>query len=147
MLFLPLLDRSWHLPAWPRIASERLASTGLIIAAAAILAWKPTETPFALATLALAALPEEWFFRAYFMSRLGQTFPANIVASLLFCLLHGLTRDWITAGLVFAPSLFYGWLYQRTQDLPLLILLHALSNLVYAVFLAEFVTGFIGNLR
>jgi membrane protease YdiL (CAAX protease family) len=73
---------------------------------------------FALATLFLAALPEEWYFRAYFMTRLGNGLQANVVASILFSLMHGLTRGWTTAALVLLPSLLYGWLYQRTRDLP-----------------------------
>ena len=147
MLFLPLLDRQWRIPALPRFRSHILAWGGLLIAGIAFLVWRPAETPFALSTLVTAALPEEWFFRAYFMSRLGDGVRYNVVASLLFSLLHGLTRGWITASLVFVPSLFYGWLYQRTRDLPLLTLVHALSNLVYAMLLAQFVTTFMGNLR
>ena len=147
MLFLPLFDHGWHIPALPRKRYQHLTWAGILVAAVAILAWRPSEIPFALSTLAVAALPEEWFFRAYFMTRLGKGLQANIVASLLFCLLHGLTRDWTIAVLVFAPSLFYGWLYQRTRDLPLLTLVHALSNLVYAVFLSQFVATFIENLR
>jgi membrane protease YdiL (CAAX protease family) len=147
MLFLPLFDHGWRIPALPRSLTHYLAWAGLFAAGIAILAWRPSETPFALTTLVTAALPEEWFFRAYFMSRLGGGMRSNVLASLLFSLLHGLTRGWIAAALVFAPSLFYGWLYQRTRDFPLLTLVHALSNLVYAVFLAQFVATFIGNLR
>ena len=147
MLFLPLFDGGWRFPALPRSRYHYLAWAGILIAVFAILAWRPSEANFALATLLTAALPEEWFFRAYFMTRLGQGIRANVLASLLFCLLHGLTRGWITAAMVFAPSLFYGWLYQRTRDIPLLTLVHTLSNLVYAVFLAEFVTALIDNLR
>ena len=147
MLFFPLFDHGWHIPSLPRSLRHRLAWVGLSIVALAILIWRPSEAPFALSTLAMAALPEEWFFRAYFMSQLGQGPRANVLASLLFSLMHGLTRGWVTAGLVFAPSLFYGWLYQRARDLPLLTLVHAVSNLVYAAFLAEFIASFIGHLR
>lgn len=147
MLFLPLFDGDWQIPTLPRFRHQYFTWSVLLITAVVILAWRPSETPFALATFMMAALPEEWFFRAYFMMRLGQGIRANIVTSLLFSLLHGLTWGWITACLVFAPSLFYGWLYQRTRDLPLLMLVHALSNMLYAVFFAEFVTTLIGNLR
>lgn len=147
MLFLPLFDRDWRIPALPRSRYHYLGWTGLSVVAAAILVWRPSASAFALSTLATAALPEEWFFRAYFMERMGRGIRANVLASLLFCLLHGLTRGWTAAALVLAPSLFYGWLYQRTRDVPLLALAHALSNLVYAVFLAEFVARLIDNLR
>ena len=92
---------------------------------------------FALTALLLAALPEEWFFRAYFMMRVGGDIRANLVTSVVFSLLHGLTWGWVTALLVFVPSLFYGWLYRKTRDLVLLVLAHLLSNLVYVMFLRE----------
>jgi membrane protease YdiL (CAAX protease family) len=152
-----------------------------LISGIALMVWRPSETPFALATFVMAAIPEEWFFRAYFMTRLQTawlehvahmersgarrniTTPGfhfipsglhaltpwlpNVAASLLFSLMHGLTRGWITAALVFVPSLFYGWLYQRTRDLPLLVLVHGLSNIVYALFLAGFVATWVPDLR
>lgn len=179
MLFLPLLDRGWRVPALPRSRSHHLTWAGLLLAGIVLLAWRPSEIPFAVTTLLMAAIPEEWFFRAYFMARLqtdcveqvtrmersitrGTTstpgfhfippglhrlvlwFP-NVAASLLFSLLHSLTRDWTTALLVFIPSLFYGWLYQRTRDLPVLVLVHALSNLVFVMFFARPIADFMGN--
>lgn len=80
------------------------------------------------------------------MGRLGAGWRANAMASLLFSLLHGLTRDWATALLVFVPSLFYGWLYQRSRDLPLLVLAHTMSNLVFVLFLVQPMTTWLGNL-
>jgi membrane protease YdiL (CAAX protease family) len=136
MLFLPLLDRDWRVPALTRSRSHLLAWAGLLICGVVLLAWRPQHMNFALATLLTAAIPEEWFFRAYFMARLGQGNGANVITSLLFSLVHGLTRGWTAAALVFLPSLFYGWLYQRTRDLPLLVLVHTLSNLIYILFLA-----------
>jgi membrane protease YdiL (CAAX protease family) len=41
---------------------------------------------------------------------------------------------------VLGPSLAYGWPYQRTRDLPLIVLLHALSNLVFVMFLSRYFT-------
>jgi membrane protease YdiL (CAAX protease family) len=147
MLFLPLLDRHWRIPPLPRSRSHHLAWAGLFLSGIALLAWRPSEIPFAIFTLVMAALPEEWFFRAYFMTRLGKGIRANVIASVLFSLMHGLTRGWAVALLVLAPSLFYGWLYQRLRDLPLLVLIHALSNLVYALFLAGFVATWVPDLR
>lgn len=137
MLFLPLLDRAWRIPSPPRFISHYLAWAAVSIAAIVLLVWQPSSLSFAQSALLTAALPEEWFFRGYFLARLSEGFRANIITSLLFSLVHGLSRDWITALLVFAPSVFYGWLYLRTRDLPLLVLVHALSNLVFAMFLAE----------
>lgn len=147
MLFLPLPDRAWRIPALPFAPSHYLAWTALLIAAGGMLLWQPSFAPFGLSTFLTAALPEEWFFRAYFMSRQGNGLRANATASALFGLMHGLTRGWVTAILVFWPSLFYGWLYQRTRDLPLLILAHTLSNLVFAMFLTQFFGDFMGNSR
>ena len=145
MLFLPLLDRAWKLPDLPRDKQRWAVSTGLILTGVALLAWKPEHLSFGLATLFLAALPEEWFFRAYFMTRVGQGWRANLAASLLFSLLHGLTQGWPAAIRVFAPSLFFGWLYQRTGDLVLLILVHALSNLLFVMFLAGYLEEIYGK--
>ncbi len=145
MLFLPLADRGWALPAAPRDRRHVIAWASLATVGIGLLLWRPAHLGFALATLLLAALPEEWFFRAYFMSRLGKGIRANAIASVLFCLMHGLTRGWTAAVLVFVPSLFYGWLYQRTRDLPLLVLVHALSNLVFVMFFSHFLADFMGN--
>jgi membrane protease YdiL (CAAX protease family) len=147
LLFLPLADRDWRLPALPLAAPHYLAWACLAIIATSLLAWQPSYLGYAATTLMFAAFPEEWFFRAYFMQRLGNGFAANLTTSCLFALLHGLSRDWITGLLVFIPSLLYGWLYQRTKDLPLLVLAHALSNLVFALFLAQPLTAWLSNLR
>ncbi len=95
----------------------------------------------------MAALPEEWFFRGYFIARLGKGIQANAITSVLFSLIHGLTQGWTVAVLVFVPSLFYGWLYQRTRDLPLIVLAHALSNLIYVLLLAGYVATWVPDLR
>ncbi len=148
MLFLPLFDRKWGLPTFlPAHRGNLLASSGLTLAIGGLLIWQPQSWPYALSTLFLAALPEEWFFRAYFMTQMGNGIRANLATSVLFSLVHGLARDWTTAVLVFVPSLAYGWLYQRTRDLPLLVMVHASSNLIYTVFLAEFIAAFLANLR
>lgn len=142
-----MLDRGWKIPTLPRSRIHYLAWVGLLLTSIVLLAWRPSEVPFALTTLLMAAIPEEWFFRAYFMTRLGKGIRANVFASLLFSLMHGLTRGWAAAVLVFLPSLFYGWLYQRTRDLPLLVLVHALSNLLYVLFLAGLVATWAPDLR
>jgi len=145
MLFLPLADRHWQLPALPRTWPHYLSWTVLSLLITLLVVWQPHTANFVLGNLLLAALPEEWFFRAYFMQRIGTGWHANLAASLLFSLIHGLSRDWTTALLVFAPSLFYGWLFQRSRDLPLVTLAHALSNLVFMLFLARYVAEFWGK--
>ena len=138
MLFLPLLDRSWHLPKPLTQRRYLLISLALIVAALAMLAWWPSLHSYAITTLLLAALPEEWFFRGYFMTRLGGDTRANLISSIFFSLMHGLTRGWLIAPQVFLPSLLFGWVFQRSRDLPLVILLHAFSNLMYAIVVAQF---------
>jgi membrane protease YdiL (CAAX protease family) len=140
MLFLPLADNGWTLPAAPRDWRHVIAWTSLATISTGLLLWQPAHLEFALATLLLAALPEEWFFRAYFMMRLGEGWRANLITSLFFSITHGFSHQWATAVLVLIPSLFYGWLYQRTRDLPLLILVHGLSNLLYVLFVAQLLT-------
>lgn len=147
LLFLPLADRDWRLPALPHAVPHYLSWAGLLFTMTALLTWWPSYLAYSVITLIATALPEEWFFRAYFMIRQGNGFTANLVTSSFFSLLHGLSRDWITALLVFIPSLLYGWLYQRTKDLPLLILVHTLSNLVFVLFLARPLTTWLGILR
>lgn len=141
MLALPLCDKNWRPPALPRNRRHLLAWTVLIAVGAALVLWQTAHAEFAVATLLTAALPEEWFFRAYFLASAGTGFRANVITSLVFSLIHGLARDPLTGVLVFFPSMFYGWLYQRTRDLPLLVLVHALSNLVFVMFLADWVSG------
>lgn len=136
MLFYPLLDRQWRPPGLPGQFRNGAAWGLLILAAATLFAWKPAYLEPGLSTLFTAALPEEWFFRAYFMTSVGSGFSANLIASIVFSTLHGLARGWPIAALVFVPSLFYGWLYQRTRDLPLLVLVHTLSNIVFMIFIA-----------
>ena len=137
LLFLPLLDRRWRPPTIPRHPYSIVASLIILVIGVCLVVTHPDHMNFALAALLWAALPEEWFFRAYFMERVGQGWRANLIASLLFSLLHGLTRGWAIAVQVFVPSLCYGWLYQRTRDFPLLVLVHALSNLVFSLYLAQ----------
>lgn len=140
MLFLPLSDRRWALPVVRPEPRLIIAWICLVTAVAGILLWQPARLNYVLATLLLAALPEEWFFRAYFMTRLGAGWQANLITSLLFSAVHGFSRHWTIAALVFLPSLFYGWLYQRTRDLPLLVLVHGLSNLLYVLFVEQLLT-------
>lgn len=146
MLFLPLLDHGWHPPVFPSRPANLITSACLTFTAIALLVWQPQAIQYTLSTLVLAALPEEWFFRAYLMTRIGDRWRANLSASLLFSVMHGLTQNWATAAMVLAPSLFYGWLYQRSRDLPLLVLAHALSNLVFMLFFAQAIATWLGYL-
>ncbi len=133
MLFYPLIDRQWRPPTmlsapWHKYKWGFYAALALVCA---LFILRISALRLFIPTFLLTALPEEWFFRGYFMARLGMGWRANLFASLLFATLHGLTHGWITTALVFLPSLAYGWLYQRTRDLSLVVLTHAVSNLIY----------------
>ena len=90
----------------------------------------------------VAALPEEWFFRAYLQKRLGNHIAAILIVSLLFSLMHFITQSSAIAWLVFVPSIFFGWVYKKTDDLILVVLLHALSNLLYYIYLQSYFVAF-----
>ena len=147
MLFVPLMDRHWSPPLLPRARRNFIYWAVLVAITALLLIWQPGQARFALGTLLLAAVPEEWFFRGYFMTRVGRGWRANLVTSLLFSLIHGLIYGWVAAVQVFLPSLFYGWLYQRTKDLPLLILVHALSNVIFVMFIGHFLAAWTSVVR
>jgi len=161
MLFLPLFDRTWSLPRLNINKSKLFLWLMLLVAGLTLVALNSDYANYAVSTVLFAALPEEWFFRAYFMQRLGQILrgtqclfikqkimggkipgylPANILTSTLFASLHMPTQGWVGLS-VFFPSLFYGWVYQKTRDLILVILLHALSNIIFIIYLAEHMQG------
>ena len=176
MLFLPFLDILWikiqliqcrmnnapsstPLLEKSRYFKKHLPSIVIALTGLATLAANPDYKTYALATLLLTALPEEWFFRAYFMTHLETFFKsnrstlqlaliktlqsrpelsANGLTSALFALLHTPTQGWF--GLtIFFPSLFFGWVYQKTGDLILVILLHTLLNIIFIVYLSHFI--------
>lgn len=149
MLFLPLADKnifrinyklkkySFYLWALP---------LGLIVA---LLLFEPSKQATIIGIIFLTALPEEWFFRAYFQRRLhlliannnlnlrlSAGMSANIITSLFFTLLH-IPIQGITALGIFIPSLILGWLYQLKQDIIVVILTHALFNLFFIIFIQE----------
>ena len=144
MLFLPLFDKGWQLNP-SQITKHRLTLLSLCcIAVFVLIGLNPDYASMALMTFFIAALPEEWFFRAYFMIRIEKIglrpYQANIITSLFFALLHLPVQGWF--GLtVFIPSLIYGYIYQRSRDIVLVILLHAISNIVYFVYLQDLLAG------
>jgi hypothetical protein len=94
-----------------------------------------------VAQLLMVALPEEFFYRGYLLTRLDAIFPirvfwgipiswGNIITSLLFALTH-FVIGWSPHRLaVFFPSLIFGILKQRTQSLLAPILFHASANVL-----------------
>ena len=138
MLLLPFVDRAWSLPECHISKTKLISWLICILPGLVLVTFKPDYANIALATLLLTALPEEWFFRAYFMIHIEKTrlrpYQANIITSLFFTLLHLPTQGWF--GLtVFVPSLIYGWIFQKSKDIVLVILLHALSNIIFFIYL------------
>ena len=138
MLFGPLCDPYWSPPSLRNHGAPLGWALALALSGIAIVAIPGTNADFAISSVFTVALPEEWFFRGYFMERIGKGWMANVVASVMFATLHGITRGPDFALKVFGPSLAFGWIYQRTRYLPLVIMVHGFSNLVYHVYLARF---------
>ena len=111
--------------------SSALALACLPVAAALAL-W--LISPLAL-LLVFAPLVEEWVFRVglqeALLRRVKPAFVANLVATLAFVVLHGLTRSWWLAAWVVLPSLVLGALYQRSRRAWPVVLAHAAMNLVW----------------
>ena len=134
-----------------------LLSTAL---AGLILVWlHPQHAATALSIVLFTALPEEWFFRRYFMqsvealilkyfssSPCHNALIANITTSLIFSLNHIPTQG-LTGLLIIFPSLLLGWLYQKYQSLTLVILLHALMNSIFFIYIKNHIDGILNWLQ
>ena len=141
MLFLPFIDAHWKCTDIKYTTSALLQWTvpGLLII---ILLWMDRSyTAIFLNMLLLTALPEEWFFRGYLQKQLGNSFKANFAATVLFSLLHLITRGPVVALLVALPSLAFGYVYSRQKDIVLVVLLHAVSNMIYIIYLEHSVVA------
>ena len=167
LLFLPLLDH--HFRQGPRLAlcpPTILQLLTLCLIALLLLSRGTGLTgdrlSLILAIILLTALPEEWFFRAYFQQTLqtiltrqagigrlplpvdnmAAAWIANIITSTLFAILH-VPLQGVMGLSVFLPSLFFGWLYQQKNDIILVILVHALFNLFYIIILHPAMQGLV----
>ena len=141
-LLLPFVDVQWSMPQI-HLARQSLISWVILSLAIFILLLQNTQLLDLFTVMVLvAALPEEWFFRAYLQKRLGNHVAAVLIVSLLFSLLHYITHRSAEAWLVFIPSIFFGWIYKKTDDLILVVLLHALSNLLYYIYLESHFVAF-----
>ncbi len=144
LFFLPVLDKKWFLST-QCVFSHFLKTPPFVWIAIgfSFLLLLLLNKDYELITLSIilfTALPEEWFFRAYFLQQLnkiveGEWF-ANGITSLLFALLHMPTQGFMGLS-IFFPSLVFGYAYMRTGNLLLVIMLHALSNLTYLLYLKD----------
>ncbi len=144
-LLLPFVDAQWRMPRVFRGRASLISwlTTSVIIS---VLLYQNTQliNLFTMMLL-LAALPEEWFFRAYLQKRLGNSITAILVVSLMFTLMHFITSNSFVSLLVFIPSVFFGWVYKKTDDMVLVVMLHALSNLLFYIYLKSQIVMFFGG--
>lgn len=137
LLFLPFIDVKWKPPVLSIKTRQDIFFISVCLACIAILLLlQPQHLSYFFAMLLLTALPEEWFFRGYLYNRLlsrpGATgWKSNLITSVAFTALHLVANPGILAFLVLFPSLLFGWVYQKTGSIYLVILLHALSNLIF----------------
>ena len=78
------------------------------------------------------AFSEELFFRVYLLS-----YFSNLLTSILFTIPHIIIYQDLHSFLTFFPSLFYGFVYQKTKSFSLVVVLHFLSNQFYIAFLSK----------
>lgn len=88
----------------------------------------------------MIALPEEFFFRGYFLGRLNQVYgrtwrllgasfgPGLFISSFLFAMSHTIIQYQWWQIFIFFPALAFGWLKERTGTILAPILFHALCN-------------------
>lgn len=144
MLFYPLLDRTWQLPI-RKPHKENYIFYFLLITPVVILSISNSiSNEIVILSLFLAAIPEEWFFRAYFQHQMQKCLYSYkirieytglisiVITSILFASLHAIIQsNLLLLPLVFIPSLIFGYLYLKYQDIVLLVLLHLLSNTLF----------------
>ena len=144
-LLLPFVDLFWRVPR-TRWAKQFVISWLILAAIINVLLLQNAEIlDLFLVMIFVAALPEEWFFRAYLQKRLGNNITAVLIVSLLFSSMHYIVDSSVVTWLVFIPSVFFGWVYKKTDDLILVIGLHALSNLVYYIYVESYFVEFFGR--
>lgn len=141
-LLLPFIDSSWKVPAIQRQKYLRIIWLILVLSILLLLLQHPEALDLFIVMVLLAALPEEWFFRAYLQARLGNNNAAVFIVSVLFSFMHFIAHDTMVVLLVFIPSLFFGWMYRKTNDLVLVVILHALSNLFYYIYLQAYIEDY-----
>lgn len=141
-LLLPLADIFWRLPR-VRLSKYIQINWVVFISLTVVLLFKNPEIFVTYVVMVLvAALPEEWFFRAYMQKRLGNNVFAVLIASIMFSLLHFITQASFVAWFVFIPSVFFGLVYKITGDFIFVVILHAFSNLIFYIYFESLVVSY-----
>ena len=145
ILFMPLVDIYWKGVKWLSAISTRaiLLWVSCILCIAFLAELDSQRWLFVLTTLVFAALPEEWFYRGYLQTKFGNNYSAIILVSVFFSMAHVFSISWIAGVLVFIPSLIFGYIYKKSQDLIFVVLLHTLSNLAYKLYIFDLIEEFL----
>jgi len=136
MLFFPFIDSKWQKP---ELSLNKITFSVQIVFILVLITFllNPEKWQLIVSSLLFAALPEEWFFRGYLLVRINQVIKnplhTNILTSIIFSLLHLPTQGLFGIS-VFFPSLVFGWLYLKTNNIFLVISVHALSNILFFLY-------------
>ncbi len=139
LLFFPLLDWQFIKSTLTPNTQAFIQSVAVLLVLTVVLFFVSTETlQYFLVMAAFTALPEEWFFRGYLLRKLGLNLHANIIVSIGFSILHIIVQGSLIGALTFIPSLVFGWVFIKYKSLTFVILLHALSNIIYIKYVKDF---------
>ena len=143
LLVLPFLDANWrsHVFATKIFDNTRFyAPLAFLVMCYLVLFIIQSDMDYvtaAISVIVLIALPEEWFFRYYYLQQLKiggrRAWVGNVACSLLFTVVH-IPAQGLAGLAVFVPSLIFGYAYQRTRSLIIVVLLHGLANLLYVTY-------------
>lgn len=138
LLLLPFLDRTGSANIYTCYKNRQIYWSVVLLISATILYFNPAYWKQTINIILFVGLPEEWFFRYYFMSKmqrlLSKPVHANILTSVFFTLVHVQVQGF-TGLLVFFPSIIFGYIYLKNKDLLLVVLVHSLSNIIYYLYL------------
>lgn len=102
--------------------------------------------------IAYVALPEELFFRGYFLGgsarllgwdgtagRSSAEYGGMVLSAGLFAIFHALSFGSPISLLTFFPGLLFAWVYVRMQTIVAPVLLHTAANMGYAIMASDVV--------
>jgi membrane protease YdiL (CAAX protease family) len=156
MLFYPYSDKNWNYPPIKPQSRNYIWYFFLLLMLGSLLLSDALTARYVSGTLLLAAIPEEWFFRVYFQMRLHAylkqkqkvygmyAVPLSIViSSLVFAAIHAIMQNNLALlPLIFIPSVALGYIYYLTLDFIIVVLTHAVFNMIYLVIMVTFPSFF-----
>ena len=140
MLLAPLFDKKWRL-VYDFNRSTLVVYALFLLLCALVVSVYSVDRETIINQLMFVAIPEEVFFRSYLMRVWGMNVKANLLSSILFALLHAITRGWVIGIAVFIPSLLFGAIYKKYNDVLIVVFVHFLSNMFFLLVLAEWWNG------